>query len=176
MLSSLIQDAKTNQASMLKLIKMFTPLLHGRAARLHYAFVDAVQDMIVEFIQLIYAIDLDRVSNDDGALVSYIKTAMYNSYLRLSIASAKDSNTLSYEDTIDYGATYTDPFTDPDFWRIVRDNLSETEYAVVVQNIALGYSGADIARQFGKTRQAVNKTLQRALLKLAAVLDYYRNG
>lgn len=69
-----------NKDSILDLMNMFRPLLRSLATHLNYE--DAINDLELEFIQLIKTIKLSLLrSCDDGSIIRYIQQSLkYKSY------------------------------------------------------------------------------------------------
>ena len=173
LLKELIKKAKEgNKESMLELINKFEPLLKKYAKKLNYD--DAINDLIVYFIELIKKINLDSLQGtSDGYIVAYIRTSEYNHYIYKlkEIISRKDEILFTnLSDSQKYFieaemATYDD----------LTNNLSELyldkllndfEYRIIIMIFSKGYSSAEIARIFGTSRQSVNQTKNRALKKI----------
>ena len=71
-----------DKEDMLSLIAQFKPLF------IKYAYFlnndDAFNDLQAFFIEFVKKVDLGKIHNhSDGAMVNYIKTAVYNEYARL---------------------------------------------------------------------------------------------
>ena len=60
-LSQLIKKAQKETKNMEELINKFSPLIRHFASRLPYDRQDATQDMVLSFLQIIHAIQLDEL-------------------------------------------------------------------------------------------------------------------
>lgn len=169
MLKSLIEKAKTDHYSMMELVERFKPLIRSRAFSLGYD--DAEQDMLLEFITLIHAIEISRISSNDGAIVNYIKTAIHNAYMRLGTMHTKEKTLIIPFEQMPFEDTYIDSRIDEELWAFVNQTLNATEYRIIVMSYVDDSSGAEIARHLGITRQAVHKMKKKALLKLRQGID-----
>ena len=76
MITTLLQNAKSgDKNAMEQLIRKFSGLLHMYAKKLNYE--DALNDMILQFIEVIYRISVDKLSiQSEGAIIKYICHAM----------------------------------------------------------------------------------------------------
>ena len=90
-----ILDAKTDNNTLLKLVRQFMPLLKKYAIRMNAE--DAYFDLQLDFIEMIHNIDLAHMKRkDDHTLLSYIAKSVYNSFIKRSRIACKyrDNNFL----------------------------------------------------------------------------------
>ena len=90
-----ILDAKTDNNTLLKLVRQFMPLLKKYAIRMNAE--DAYFDLQLDFIEMIHKIDLAHMKRkDDHTLLSYIAKSVYNSFIKRSRIACKyrDNNFL----------------------------------------------------------------------------------
>jgi RNA polymerase sigma factor (sigma-70 family) len=175
MIFDLIVQAKARNAdATMELIKQFNPLLKKYAYKLFYE--DAYNDLVVDLIEIIQNIRLERVySRDEGSLIAYISTSVYNSYLeRVKYKKFYDQVGLNSQlsDSEHYFVEIALSTTDTYFSNELPDlqkYLTITEETVIDMLYFKGYTVKEIARHFGITRQAVNQMKKRALEKLRIV-------
>lgn len=164
-----------NQLAMLQLIEKFTPLLSKYTYRLHHE--DALNDLTLEFIELIHKISVDKLSNaSDGALINYIAVSVRHSYISLlkkilsnsgvddscswetlSDAQQSESNR-SYDELGDYQQFLDLLYTYPD--------LTPKERELLLWVFYYEYSSAEIAQKFSQSRQNINQIKLRAIKKI----------
>lgn len=84
-LKGLICAAKTgDQSAMLKIIDMFQPAIQKYTRLMKYS-EDAHSDIVLALIELIRAIDLDKLTcQSDYALINYISKTLYHKYIYIS--------------------------------------------------------------------------------------------
>lgn len=169
-----------NADAMENLLCKFSPILKKYAYYLRYD--DAYYDMQVNFIELIYKINiLDFLDKPEQYILSYIKKSMYHSYIKES----KKSNIYRYTQTDSSGDRENlqifietlNPTHDEYTGLLLLDLkrvLSEKEFRVIYYHYFLEYSINEIAIMTNISSQSVNKTKKGALKKLRATvsLDY----
>ena len=151
MITTLLQNAKSgDKNAMEQLIRKFSGLLHMYAKKLNYE--DALNDMILQFIEVIYRISVDKLSiQSEGAIIKYICHAMKNEYVRIltkHVIPAKENGSL-------------------EFALLVSGSfLTDYQRTVLWGIFYYGYSVSEIARKTKTSRQAVNQAKKRALERL----------
>ena len=126
---------------------------------------DAIQDLTVFFMELLFKIDLDRFRMDDGEdLQRYIAVAIRNRYIAMSKERQKIRQT---EITLCEYIAGSKEDTDT---RIALQSalaaLSEAQRRVLLLRYYYGYRDAEIADLLQISRQAVNRQENRALKAL----------
>lgn len=173
MIADLVAQSQAgNDSAMLKLVDKFKPLLRKYALKLKDD--DAYYDLLADFLELVKSIPVKRMRNcSDGAYVTYVQKAIYNSYIKRSIQSQKDQMIIFYSDMSE-GERYhmEERLSACDDYADIRKGmfckvLTETERKVVEMIFFEGYPAPKIAAVCGISRQAVNQTKLRAIKKLA---------
>ena len=171
-----IQNHKPN--TMMEVITQFMPLIKKYSNLLR--FEDAEQELIVSFIEILYAIPIRTIQEKEGstyiALLSYIKVAVHNRYIELSKRHQRLQDNewfLPEGDEIDRYIWF-DTVEDNDLSIIMRDalqKLNQKQRIILVERYICGYSDAEISERLGISRQAVNRSRHRALEKLRLQLS-----
>lgn len=173
-IDDLIKIQSRDSDSTLKLIEKFNPILKKYAYRLYYE--DAYNDLLVDFIELLFNINLEKMQNkDDGCLISYLTTSIHNSYIKKLIKIKQLRNFTIYSDLTEKELYYIDSLTatndtyvNTDF-DLLRKLLTNPEFIIIKMIFYGGYSVAETAGALGITRQAVNQMKNRALKKLKRI-------
>lgn len=176
LLDNILSAQSGNENATLLLVNQFNPLLKKYARKLNYE--DAYNDLLVEFLVLIKGIDVSNLSiKCDGSIVSYVSKSVYNCYIHKSKDNSEYlrkifiSSELSDQEKY-YAEVSLSTFDNHDI--ILKSSLnsilSQHELFIVNKVYLLGYSSADIAKECGTSRQAVNQTKIRAIKKLKRIL------
>lgn len=171
-LSEEIINAKDDSEVLLNLITRFTPLLKKYAALLKYE--DAYSDLQLDFIELICKFNMDNMKRtDNSALLSYIKKAVHNNYIKRSKIHREYciNNYLFSEMSDEQFAVVLLLLSTTDNYEALRfieyqKYLSKHEFEVIIMIYYYGYEVSEISKLKNITRQAVNQTKMRALSKL----------
>lgn len=160
-----------NTDATLALINKFNPLIKKYAYQLHED--DAYDDLLVDFVQLIHDIDLEKIHNQcDGCLVSYIGRAMKCAFIK------KSKQKKSLQDIV-----LTSELEDDQIYHIesllsqrdsyfqhelpgIESVLTKPEASVIRIIYINGYSTYEAAQRLGTSRQSVNQMKNQALKKL----------
>lgn len=167
-----IQEAKQCNAALLNLITRFTPLLVKYAEKL--TTEDAYFDLQLDFIELILKFDLDNMKRtDNAALLSYIKKAVYNSYIKRSkiFCEYRTKNYLFSEMSEEQFAVVSLQLSTNDSYDSLqliecKKCLTSQEFEIILLLYYYGYGVAEISGLKNISRQAVNQIKRRALSKL----------
>lgn len=158
----------------LKLIEKFNPLLRKYAYKLHYD--DSYNDLLVDFITLIYNIRLDHLHNKgEGCIVSYMCKSIRSSFIKKLTAIKILHNCSLYSELSDSELYYVDVLSSihdeyfKDDLSEAYSILSESEMYIIKMVYSCGYTVSEIAFIQGISRQAVNQMKKRALKKLEAL-------
>lgn len=122
-----IQGFKRRDAKAMEdIIDSFTPLIKKYSYWLDYD--DAEQDLIVAFIEIIFAMPLRIISSDVrlsyARILSYIKKSMYRRYILLSVQKERKQNSeTEYVDELEY-----DVPEDSAYNALLRDSASAQKY------------------------------------------------
>lgn len=165
------QSHSGNADATIALINKFNPLIKKYAYQLHED--DAYDDLLVDFIQLIHDIDLDKIHNRcDGCLVSYIGRAMRCAFIKESKQRKSLQNIVldsELEDDQIYHIESLLSQRDSYFqYELpgIESVLTKPEASVIRMIYINGYSACKTAQRLGTSRQAVNQMKNRALKKL----------
>ena len=164
-LADLVEKAKRNTGDMELLIERFTPLIRHLAHRLPYEYQDAEQDMKLTFLQLIHKIKLEEMhSREDKCLLSYISAAMKNRcfHLRNKYYREKSCEQL-LDDTVSLPQDDDILFEEMIELEQFCSFLTKLQKQILIAEYVYGYSDAEFSRKLHTTRQAVNRTKNRAI-------------
>lgn len=144
---------------MMKIINKFNPLIKKYSRKLNYDGADT--DLIITFIETVYKMPL--TNSNDSCIVNYINKSITNKYIFLSKVNAQikhsekalelynleDKNNIYIEDSI--------------LIRSSLDKLSNIEKKILIEEYIKDYAETKIAKELKVSRQAVNKTKNKAL-------------
>lgn len=172
MIERILRAAAGSEADMLQLIQQFDPLLKKYANKLSYE--DAYYDLQYEFIRVIYNIALKGVDNaQDKYLVSYIHKSLIRAYYRLANKNRYYSKNCSFADLTEGQQYYLAAklsFED-EYIQLFKDDLSAyltpKEYIVIIKVVVYGLSSADVAKEFGVSKQSIKQIKKRAFKKIS---------
>lgn len=125
-------------------------------------YEDAVSDLTLFFIELLYDVELSKFSNDDGEeLHRYIAVSIKNKYIALSLAHEKG---VKFEDTLfDEQLGVLQGFDDKICMLRGVGRLTDAQRLVFYYHFIYGFSIIEIANRLNISRQAVNKTKNQVL-------------
>lgn len=179
-LEKLIEAAKDgNQSAMLKIIEKFRPILR-KYTRLENYSEDVHSELVLNLIELIHTINLKQLNcTNDYALINYISTALYHSYIRI----VKQKSTITqHEQQTDDVSIFEQASLSPGLPSFTNDivlkdflvtSLTPREYFCVNSIILQGDTASNVASKLGVSRQAVNQAKKRAMDKLNKLLREY---
>jgi RNA polymerase sigma factor (sigma-70 family) len=176
MTADLITQSQSGKAdATLALINKFNPLIKKYAYLLHHE--DAYDDLLVDFIQLVHDIDLDKIHNRcEGGLVLYISKTMRRIFIKKSRQKKSLQNVILLSELKNNQIYHIESLL------CQKDNYFQYELpsikyvltrreALVIQMIYVkDYSSRETAQRLGISRQAVNQMKNRALKKLKTQL------
>lgn len=138
----------------------FKKLIMHYAGKLRYE--DAASELTLFFIELLYDIELSKFSEDESfSIKRYIAASIRNKYIALSVTKCKSKNievTLSNE-----FCGYEREFDKRLFFMMSFKKLNDMQKLVIIYHYVYGYSVAEIGEILNMSRQAVNKTKNKAL-------------
>lgn len=154
------------------LISKFEPILKKYSYKLFWE--DALNDMIVKFIELIQELPLDNLRcKADGALVNYIAQSVRNTYLAyLRDYFNRPQASVSLDDSSEAqkleAISYEDKKEEQDFLDLLDScpELTEKERTVLILVYYWGYTSVQIAESLSTSKQNINQIKKRALKKL----------
>jgi len=172
----LIHAQQGNDTEVCNLISKFKPLIKKYARQLSYDCAET--DLIIATLEFIQCINPDRIKScNEAVLVSYIATMLYNKKIDLyrNIILKKLEETNEEYELVDYSYCNIEEKID---WINCINQLSDKQRSILIRRYVMGYSDAEIARQFKKSRQSICKMKNKALknLKLLKISEVNWNG
>lgn len=172
-LKDLICAAKNdNQLAMLEIIDMFKPAIQKYTRLMKYS-EDAHSDIVLTLIELIHAIDLDKLTcQNDYALINYISKTLYHKYIYISrLNRALSQVETQYDSEQEIERTMYDPsgshFTsDVAILDLLNRELTQRESYCILEIVLRGRLATEVAAELGVTKQAINQCKKRSLEKL----------
>ena len=163
------------------ILKSFYPLLKKYAYLLKAE--DSFEELQLHVIDALKTMDLSRLSSHvDGVMVQYIRSIVHNQYTKLSQKNRKYRKTILLSGIDPYNtytnlilANYIDDYSFL-FLDEIRNVLTENEYMIILLLYQDMYTITEIARNTGKSRQAVNQTKLRAIKKLKKKYEFMLQG
>ena len=169
LLKPFIKAIKNQDMSVFPLVfDEFKKLILHYAAKLKYE--DATSDLTLFFIELLYDIELNKFLTDDSySIKRYIAVSIKNKYIALSITKRKIKN---YETQmlLEY-CGYEKEFDKQLAFMFSLKKLNDMQRFVIIYHYVYGYSIAEIGNYLCISRQAVNKTKNKALEILRKELE-----
>ena len=169
------------EEAMLELVGKFQPLLWKYATKLRYD--DAYEDCRLFFIELVKTMDLKRLNDQkDQTAIADIKVSVKNFYCKKICKILERRREIAFSELTEeqrYGIEAEMSETDEtDFFLEfgIDRLLNEQEQRVLYLVYAQGYTTAEIARNYHKSRQAVNQLKRRTLKKLREIYGEVKKG
>ena len=172
--SLILQAQQGDSDATMALIEQFNCPLKKYAFKLHYE--DAYHDLRADFIALIKNIRLDRIADKSTrAMVAYIYTAIYNSYIKklINLQRRQQYEFLSYEalserekHDLAVASATDDSHPRLELTSLVQV-LTKRELLVLKMFFQFQYRIPEIASIWGVREQTVRRTRKRALKKLS---------
>lgn len=172
-LFELIQLAQTkDEDAILHLMQTFNPLINKLSKKLNYE--DAKSDVILEFIKLIYSINMDKINNvSDPFLISYISRATKCKSIDLF-----KKNVLKLPETIELNLDIISPentnidlvdklFIDEIF---ASKCITDKQKLILKERYINDFSDYEISQKLHISRQAVNCLRRKALENIRSYL------
>lgn len=166
----LVYQYKNNKDndSLLGLLEIFRPLIKKYSRKLNYD--GAESDLIIYFIELIIKIPLSSSMNTDKYILSYINISIKNHYIKLSKNHYKELNKeieLNIEMISDPDISANrSPYTHIENKLLLNMALSILTYnqrKIIIDKFFYEKSDVQISGELNISRQAVNKTKNKAL-------------
>ena len=148
-----------------QIFSQFERLIYTYSARIDYE--DAFQELTVFLVELLYKIDLKRLK-DSIDLKKYIAVSIRNKYIHIS--RERQKLLLEQNQYFEMGIEYFDPAV-KEILKSAIKNLSKNQQKTIIYKYIYCYSDAEIADELEITRQAVNRTKNRALNSLRAYFE-----
>ncbi len=126
---------------------------------------DALQELTVFLIELLYDIELSRFPTDSSdGLTRYIAVAIRNKYIALSKENSRYASMCAelYESEV----FYCDSTVEKVCIEEALEKLTHRQRLIIIYKYILNYSDAEISLLLGVSRQAVNRIKNRAFVVL----------
>ncbi|RKI79750.1 sigma-70 family RNA polymerase sigma factor [bacterium 1xD42-87] len=160
--------------AMLELINRFQPLLKKYAKKLRYD--DAYEDCLLFFIELVKTMDLKKLNTmRDQSIAAYIKVSVAHFYSKKTRGIYEKEREIAFSDLTEEQRYYVETKTAKQdeqniFTELGVDKfLNPNEKSILYLVYARGYTIAEIARKYHKSRQTVNQLKMRTLKKLRKI-------
>lgn len=160
----LVSSKKGNELSKYNIIKDFERTIKKLSRQLKYE--EAETDLIIELIKLINRINLENFKDaSQQQIASYIHIHLKNRTCNLARKN-KEKYLLESDNIEMQYSVKLQSFEDNIVLLMLIDLLSEKQKQVITLEFIYGYSEMDISNILHISRQAVNKTKNRALVEL----------
>lgn len=166
-LAKLIEKPKSgDKEALLEIVLRFKPAVKKFSKELNYP--EAESDLIITIIELVKKIHLENFSEkNDGALIKYIYLTLRNRkidfFKKNILHHPNEEPVLNLE--IIQGLNYGEIFEEVLINDILKP-LPALQKEIIIKRILQGYSDKEIAGMYDITKQAVNRTKNRALINL----------
>ncbi len=159
-LINMIQDGDKN--ALFEVINKFNPLINKLSRKLNYE--EANTDLVILFIQLLKSMNLTNFNPSiEGKLISFLNKSMNNKTIDLfkkNVIRKEKSVALN----LDILSIEVDMDTKIFINQILNSNvITEKQKIVLKKSYLYGFSDHEIANSLNISRQAVNRTRNRAL-------------
>lgn len=165
----LICAQQGSETEVCKLIDKFKPLIKKYARQLSYDCAET--DLIISLLEFIKSINPDRIRGcNDAVLVSYIARMLNNKKIdlyRSNILNRLEETNEEYE-LIDCNNNNLEQQIDCVNY---INQLSDKQRGILIRRYVMGYSDAEIAAQYGISRQAICKMKNKALTTLKMLIE-----
>ena len=147
------------------IINMFDPLINKYVRLLN--FDDAKSELITTLIETLFKIPIHKSNfNQNKYIISYIKKSIFHKYISISKKISYESK---YESEFDFNLIESNKSTDLEFYDLIND-LTPKEKTILISKFIKNMKDTEIAQALNISRQAVNQTKNRALIKLKKVI------
>lgn len=169
---SLVSDLrKGNKDSSLTLIRKFNPLIIKYSRKLNYD--GAETDLVISLLEILNKISIDKNPNlqSDECIVGYINTSIKHKYINLS---KKNCVIVQKETELNndfLGEESLNNIDDSLFVNELLSKLPNFQKEIITQIYINNVSESSLAKQLQISRQAINKTKNRALNNLRKHLN-----
>ncbi|MCT4660497.1 MAG: sigma-70 family RNA polymerase sigma factor [Tissierellales bacterium] len=160
-----LKDAQAgNSDAVLAIVKKFELSVKKFARTLKYP--EAETDLMIEFLNLIQNLDLQRFNLDDeGQLVMYIYNSLNHKKIDLYRKHIQNKQELVFVADV-YPISdnnYSNSFESDIIFNDIISSLKPIQKDIISMKYRYGYTDADISRKLGISRQAVYKSRNKAL-------------
>jgi RNA polymerase sigma factor (sigma-70 family) len=162
-----------NSESLIALIRKFDLSFKKYARKLSYP--EAETDLIIEFIILIQKVDLKKFDkNNEGGIIMYLYTSIRNKHIELSKRYIRENKNIVFIPDIYQSKLFESNSTTFNesslvFFDLIS-KLTSSQKEVLILKFHYGYSDSEISERMNISRQAVNRTKNRALETLRSQL------
>lgn len=161
-----IKDAKSgDDKAFIAVIEKFRPTIKKFSRQLDYE--EAETDLIIELIQIIKGTVFNNLKKKyDGAIINYIYHAMENRKINLfkKYVEGKETEVELNLDILADQSCYE--IEDVLLIKKALNDLPILQKRILKEKLIYGYADIEIAKKYQISRQAVNKTKNRALKNL----------
>ncbi len=163
-----IQSGDTEK--IVDIITRFDPTIKKYSKRLNYE--EAETDLIIAFIEMLKAMNLNNFDKqNEGTLVNYIYNNIKNKHIDLFRKYIKNRKE-EVEINLDIIEVIEDcNIEESIFIEDLLNKLPESQKIIIKEKYIKDHSDIQIAKALNKTRQAVNKTKNKALKTLRNYLN-----
>jgi RNA polymerase sigma factor (sigma-70 family) len=162
---------KDDQDAVCEIIKDFSNTLKKISNGLHYE--EANTDMIIELLKIIKSIDIKKFKDSSNKQIAkYIHIHLKKRSLNL--LKAKENKIFDYLE-INYDILADNTMSDIESMVCISmliELLAKQQKNIIIMEFIHGYSEKQIAEMLGISRQAVNRTKNRALNNLRRIIMY----
>ncbi len=158
-----------SEDALLVLLERFSPLFQKYARKFEYE--DTYAELQCQFIYLIKNFPSKANSWSDGQTIAYLAKSMHTAYIKLSKQNNfREKNLLEFNPEI-MDQPHIENIDFPIYLQEAFTFLSTNQKEILVLHYIEGYSIQEIAQLYGKTRQAINKIKNQALIILRKQLN-----
>lgn len=166
----LVEKAKTGEDQYLvEIINNFNGTIKKFSRELNYE--EAETDLVIGLIEKINTINLNNFKKNDGIIINYIYNSLKNKKIDLFRKYVKGINTeieLNFNITEDISNAQIE---DKICMKILLQSLNKYQRTILKYKFINGFSDKEIASKLNISRQAVNRTKNRALKQLNIYLN-----
>lgn len=171
----LSSSCKGDPDATMDLVNKFQPLLRKYKTKLNYE--DAYNDLLLKFLELLSSFKLEKFNSpNDWALLLYIKTSMYHSFIALSklhkktscvetIPISEENQDDDYMWKWDKLWSTTDQYLHIEFDFLYKA-LTKYEAEILIYHYYLKYPLKEIAQLYSVSLPAISKAKSNAIKKL----------
>lgn len=167
---------KNDNEAVIEIVQKFQPLIDKCSKRMGNP-EDNESELKLVLIKLLKTIPIDNMSNE-SSIVSYISKAIVNATYKLSRKYSRQmKNEIELREDIIVNMV-NDAVEDYIFVGRLMDKLPEHQRKILEDRFIKGYSDIEIADRLNISRQAVNRTKNRALntLKEHICMEFMKVG
>jgi len=167
----IINSKMHNESSTLAILDKFSPLINKYSRKL--AYDGAHTDLVICLLETIESIPVYTNKNlrNDAGIIAYINTSIKHKYIILSKKNCKITNSETELNTDFFGENPYNTVDDKLFIQEILDKLPVFQKDVIKKIYINNIAENDLAKQLRISRQAINRTKNRALNNLRKFLN-----